>query len=219
MRLGGSGNWMYLTRRALALACAMLLVAAASAVAAPRYAVPTGGLGAGACGVGSECTIERAFAASGSGDTVHIAAGTYNPSGPLSGGAITVQGTTGVRIVGGAGFGSPTLTLGSGATVRDVRVESTSSQPALSLNGTGNRLRVFATGGDALALAGGSTLENSVVHTSDSGGTAVRVSAGLLATTTIVHSTIVATGSGSTGLDSAGLAVSGRHALIEDSAP
>ena len=49
MRFGGNRYWLYLTRRALALSCVSLLVLAASASAATRYAVPSGGLASGAC--------------------------------------------------------------------------------------------------------------------------------------------------------------------------
>jgi hypothetical protein len=61
MRLGGNRNWMYLTRRALTLASVSLLVLAASASAAPRYAVETGGQTSGICDTGNECTLNYAI--------------------------------------------------------------------------------------------------------------------------------------------------------------
>src|SRR4051794_24980230 len=110
MRLGGNRNWLYLTRRALTLAGVSLLVVAASASAATRYAVPTGGLASGACTTGAECTLKYAIEGAGAGDTVWAAAGNYNVNAPISGGNITVRPlTSGVVIRGAANLSAPTI--------------------------------------------------------------------------------------------------------------
>jgi phosphodiesterase/alkaline phosphatase D-like protein len=210
MRLGVEWNRLYLAGRALVLACLMLALGASSAgAAASLYAVPSGGLTSGGCTTGNECELEYAVeTAAASGDTVWLAPGTYAVNSAISAGNITLRGSAaGVRLVGAAGLNAPTLTV-SGGSARELRVESSSSFPAISLDGTGDRLQVFATNANAMTLAGGSTLTTSVVHTSAAGAIAVRINGGALTTTTVAHSTIVATGSGSTGLDSSGLLAS-----------
>src|SRR5215211_8045795 len=128
MRLGGNRHWLYLTRRALVLACAVLALTA-SAATADRYAVAAGGLTSGACGVGSECTLQQAIAAAGSGETVRVDSGTYAVSSPLNAGdkQLVGEGTTKPRLVGAAGLTGPTLTV-NGATVSDLRIESSSEE-------------------------------------------------------------------------------------------
>ena len=84
MRFGGNGYWLYLTRRALVVACvALMTMGAATASAADRYAVPSGGATAGACLVGSECTLEYAVeGAAQNGDTIWVAPGDYSVASP-----------------------------------------------------------------------------------------------------------------------------------------
>jgi phosphodiesterase/alkaline phosphatase D-like protein len=207
MRLGGNRNWMYLTRRALTLASVSLLVLAASASAAPRYAVETGGQTSGICDTGNECTLNYAIDNASSGDTIWVASGTYNVTSAISKSNVTVRGqAAGVRIVGAPTLSAPTMTITG--TVRELRVESSSGNPALSLDGTGDRLQVYASAGDAMTLASGSTLSTSVVHTSASGATALAITGGLLSATNVSHSTIVATGTGSRGFEGSGLLAS-----------
>ena len=211
MRLGDR-NWLYVTRRALTLACVSLLMLAASAAAAtPRYAVSSGGQTAGACDAGNECDVEYAIeGAAQSGDTVWLAPGTYNVTSQINtSDAIVIRGSgPGVRLVGSAAIGGPTLTVDAGASVRELRVESTSAYPALDLDGVGDRLEVYGGSGDAMTLRAGSNLATAVVHTPAAGATALYVTGGLLSATNISHSTVVATGSGSRGLDASGLLAS-----------
>jgi len=207
MRLGGNRNWMYVTRRALALACVSLLVLAASASAA-RYAVPTGGMTSGTCASGgNECTLKYAIESAGAGETVYVGSGNYIVSSAISGGDVVVRAqTSGVVIRGAANLTAPVLSLGNGATARELRIESQSSYPALDLTGTGDRLQVYGGTGDAMTLRAGSTLATSVVHTSAPNATALVITGGLLSATNVTHSTIVATGTGSHALDASGLA-------------
>ena len=139
MRLGVERNWLYLTRRALVLACMILAVGATSAAAAPRYAVATGGLTSGVCdSTGNACALEYAVeTVAQSGETVWLAPGNYNVTSAINGSNVHLRGqAAGVRLVGAAGLGAPTLTV-SGS-VRELRVESSSGSPALSLDGTGD---------------------------------------------------------------------------------
>jgi phosphodiesterase/alkaline phosphatase D-like protein len=195
MRLGGNRNWLYLTRRALTLACVSLLVIAASASAASRYAVPSAGATAGACGTGAECTLKYAIEGASSGDTVWVAPGTYNVNAAISRNAsITVRGSaTGVYIKGNGGLAAPVLTLAGGATLREVTVESTSLAPALDLDGSADRVQVYSNSGDAMTLHAGSTLSTSVVHTSAPGATALGITSGLLSATSILSAPSVTT--------------------------
>src|SRR5215211_3088049 len=110
------------------------------------------------------------------------------------------------RLVGAAGLTGPTLTV-NGATVSDLRIESSSSYPALEVTGTAERVELYASAGNGLTLHDGSTLTNSVVHTSAANASAVRITSGLLSATTVSHSTIVATGASSTALDASGLSL------------
>jgi phosphodiesterase/alkaline phosphatase D-like protein len=210
MRFGGRGNWGYLTRAA-ALACAALFVAVAPASAATtRYAVPAGGLTSGTCASGSECSLDYALQSAGGGDTVSLAAGSYAVTAPLSAGNVDVRGngSATTKLLGAVGLGGPVLSLDSGATVHDLQIESRSASPALDLTGSGDGIEVYSSVGDALTLRGGSDLNNSVAHTSAASATALRITGGLLTTTTVRHSTVVATGSGSKGLDASGILAS-----------
>ena len=209
MRFGGNGNWLVLTRAAV-IACACLLVFAASASAATRYAVPTGGQTSGACDTGNECDLPTALNGASGGDLVSLEAGVYTVASPLSKGDVTVAGagSDDTTIVASGALGAPVLSVDSGATVRDLTIDSAATDVALDLSGTGERIEVYSGSGDAMTLRGGSALKASVVHTSATGATALRIAGGLLTTTTVNHATIVATGSGSKGLDASGILAS-----------
>src|SRR5215212_496356 len=178
MRFGGNRYWLYLTRRALALACLTLAVSASTA-AADRYAVASGGQTGGTCGQGSECTLDYAISVAGASEIVHLAAGNYAVPAPLNIANRQLIGDDPAakpRLVGAPTLSGPTLTATN--SIRDIRVESSSSYPALDLSGTGERVEAYATGADAITLQGGSTLLTSVAHTSAAGATAVRVTGG-----------------------------------------
>src|SRR4051812_10865090 len=109
MRLGGNRNWLYLTRRVVTLAAVSLLVLSASASAATRYAVPSGGLTSGACGTGGECTLNYAVGNASSGDTIWVGSGNYNVTSAINQSGVTVRSqAAGARIVGAASLNAPT---------------------------------------------------------------------------------------------------------------
>ena len=207
MRFGGNGYWRYLTRATLA-ACAVLLIASASATAATRYAVATGGQTDGGCSAGSECTLDTAVQTTGPGDTVVLRAGRYEVTAPIAATGLRIVGA-GVDttvVVGAVSLAGPVLALDGSSTVSDVTVESRSAQPALDLSGTADTVKAFSAAGGAMVLRGSSDMASSVVHTSATGATALRMSVGLGTTTTVRHSTIVASGSGSRAIDATGTA-------------
>ena len=212
MRLLGNRNWLGNTRWALALACVALLAFTATASAADRYTQP-GGVTTGSCDSSNPCDLEYAVeSVAQPGDAVIVTGLTYTVSSPIvASGSITVRGagTPRPQIRGAAGLAGPTLTVNNGAAVTNLRITSQTSSVALDLNGIGTKLEVFSTAGDALRLRGSSDLNTAAVHTSAAGATAVVVSDGLLTGATIRHATIVATGTGSTGIDPSGLGLLG----------
>lgn len=208
MRLG-RGNWRSGTRAAVA-ACAALFIFAAPASAADRHAVPSGGLSSGTCGVGSECDLKYAIENAAAGDAVILGAGTYTVSSPIAGSDVVVRGagSTATTIIGSADIAGTVVTLDTGATIADLRIESINASAALDLIGTADSLEVYSSAGTAMILRGGGDLVNSVVHSSATGAVALEMSGGLLVAPSVRHSTVIATGSGSTALDASGILVS-----------
>ncbi len=64
-------------RLSVALAALLLLAIPSTALAADRYATPTATNVNGACSITSPCRIDHAVETAVSGDTVHVASGTY----------------------------------------------------------------------------------------------------------------------------------------------
>ena len=217
MRLLGERHWLRGTRLALGLACVVLLAFAASASAVTRYASPTGAA-AGACAIASPCELQYAVEnAAGAGDEVRIAPGTYSITSTIVAGSSKVvrgDGPVRPRLVGApALFGAP-VTIDGGASIIGVRIESQNSFPALDLNGVGTNLELYSTAGNAARMRGASELTTAIVSTSAPNATALDVTDPLLTGATVAHATILATGSGSTGLDVSGLGVTATPTVI-----
>ena len=209
MRTNGDPYWLRGALRAAVLACALVgLTAAPAAAATTRHAVPTGGAPGGACGPAAACTLKAAIEGAAAGDTVSVAPGAYSVSSSIAGSDVTVTGGTSedTAITGAANLSGPVLSLTGSTTVRNLTVRSTNSQAALDLDGTADAVEVYSSAGRAMTLRGAGTIDNSVVHTSAPSATALRVTAGLGSNPLVRHATVVATGSGSTAIDSSGLA-------------
>lgn len=191
-----------------------LLLAAAPASAAIRHAAPNG-VGV-ACSSASPCSFGTATGPGvGAGDEVVLAAGDYP--------ALTVQTTLpsfGVQIHGASRQNRAVLHLNGSGQVRvtgtsrlsDVDIASVSSNPALKLDsgGTGERLRIDATGGGsasgALEIYDG-TLGNSVLRATSANAKAAQTRPnGSVVTATLRNVTIVATGTGAVGYSLAAIA-------------
>jgi hypothetical protein len=217
MRLLGERHWLRGTRLALGLACVVLLACAASASAVTRYASPTGAA-AGTCAIASPCELQYAVEnAAGAGDEVRIAPGTYSITSTIVAGSSKVvrgDGPVRPRLVGApALFGAP-VTIDGGASIIGVRIESQNSFPALDLNGVGTNLELYSSAGNAARMRGASELTTAIVSTSAPNATALDLTDPLLTGATVAHATIVATGSGSTGLDVSGLGVTATPTVI-----
>ena len=209
MRTTGDRYWLQRARRAALLSCALVSITTATATAAPvtRHAVPSGGATSGGCTEVAPCTLEQAIEGAASGDTVSMTPGSYTVDAPIAAADLTLTGADSedTTITGAAGLAGPVLTLDQGATVKNLTITATGAQPALDLDGGADAVELHSTAGDAMVLRGGSTLENSVVHTSAANATALRIAAGLASNPLVRHATVVATGTGSTAIDAAGL--------------
>ncbi|MCE7949693.1 MAG: hypothetical protein DYH18_01125 [Xanthomonadales bacterium PRO7] len=113
-------------RTAIACASLVMLTAAAQAAATDRWVAPTGNNTSNSCTVqASPCqTIVYAIGQSGSGDTIHIAAGTYDL---LSGSPLTIT-TPNLTLVGADPNNKPVIQRTAGAT----------NQALLVINGAKN---------------------------------------------------------------------------------
>jgi phosphodiesterase/alkaline phosphatase D-like protein len=211
MRMLGDRNRLKGPRLALATVCVLFAVPTASASAATLYADPAGAA-AGACTAVAPCELEYAVeTAAAAGDEVRLADGTYAVASPIVAAGVTVRGAGPgrARLVGAVGLAGPTLTVAGGGTATHLRIESKNAQVALDLSGIGRDLEIDSTGGTAARVRGSSELNTTVVHTSAAGATALSLTDGLLTGASVYHATVLATGSGSTGLDASGLNVLG----------
>ncbi|MEY2532202.1 MAG: hypothetical protein QOF29_112 [bacterium] len=217
MRLFGERHWFGGTRLALGVACVVLLAFASSASAVTRYAAPAGAT-IGTCAVATPCELEYAVeTAAGAGDEIRVTSGTYSITSAIVAGSSKIlrgDGATRPRLVGIGGLSGAPVTVQGGASIQNLRIESQNASPALDLDGTGNDLELYSTGGDAARVRGSSDLTTAVVTTSAPNATALALTDGLLAGATVRHATIVATGSGSTGLDASGLNLLGIGAPL-----
>jgi hypothetical protein len=172
-----------------------LVVGAVPALAAQRYATPTGT--GSTCTQASPCSLTTAVGSALAGDEVIVGPGSYGSAGtPLS--ATIQSGVADLDVHGvDAGSGSPGATIfsdatygvvlfGSGDTVSDLDVEDSGSSGGAALalgdggNVSGERLTARAGASERIAceLLLGSTLSDSLCQGSDPGGDGLDVSGG-----------------------------------------
>jgi hypothetical protein len=114
----------------MTLACALLLVGSAPAMAAQRYAAP-GGTTAGACPSSAPCALGTALDGAASGDEIVVAPGDYvvttglSPTVPLD--VHGIAGQPRPRIVGSSSMTSAALSFKAGGTLRHLAVGATST--------------------------------------------------------------------------------------------
>lgn len=210
-----------------AILAVLLAIPGAAGAATVLQAVPSGGAAGGTCDAAAPCTLAGALAGASSGDTVRLAAGTYDVATPLN---VTVGGLT---IEGDAAAAPPLLQwsgspdasflklAASGQTLRRVRVEGgvngaqtlVRSGPVVT-NTTLEGVTVRNAGsGTAVALRDG-LLRDSVVVTTGAGGIAA------IATGAVTSSTLIADGLGgralytSTGYFGGAAAVTVRNTIL-----
>ena len=191
-------------RRLPALILALVLLAVpATAGAAVRQAVPTGGATSGPCDAAAPCTLDQAIGGAAANDTVRLAGGTYAFAAPLelTAGGLAVEGDPGTAPPLLQWTGSPSasaLYLGADdQTLRHLRVEGSvngaqtlvRTNPAV-VGATVERVEVRNAGsGTGVAVRSSVVRDSVVVSTGDAG-------IAMIATGTIAGSTVVADGLG-----------------------
>jgi hypothetical protein len=193
-------------RRAITLGVCASLLGVAPAVAATRYASPTGGT-TEPCEQGNPCSLNHAIEAAKAGDEVVVLAGTYPVAATLSNfAALNVHGQAGAAIpeidYTAKGFGA-LLALGSGSTAS--RLFLVGTEPEQILIGGGGAyddLLVEARAAkETLAqLPGGAVLRDSVLWSTAAVAEATGVSSTSFGTETLRNDTIELPGSGSVAL-------------------
>ncbi len=188
---------------ALAIALALLLVLAPSAMATDLHAVPTGGSASGSCALGSPCTLTRAFAVAVDADDIRLASGTYDvPSQlTLNAAGAYVQPEAGAPTRPVLHDSNPTsatalLINADGVTLRGLRVEGSSSglpDDLVAFAGThyGGQVESMdiSQTGAAAALSGiGLTVRDSVVANQNAAGVAGLMSGMVIGSTFIADS-------------------------------
>jgi hypothetical protein len=183
------------------MAIAVLLLAASPALAAQRFASPTGS--GSTCSQASPCPIQIAVNNAGMGDEVIVAPGDYSPPASVTPGFsnIYVHGVYGQpmpRIHFTAGF----LWIGNpGDRASWLAVDSTSSAPLETTNGgSADQVIAHSTGSAAQACYVYATLIDSVCWVSGAGSIGIEAQTGLMTTITLRNVTAVATGSGGIGV-------------------
>jgi hypothetical protein len=181
-------------------AIAALLLAASPALAAQRYAAPTGG--GTACSSGSPCTIQQVFTGATTGDEIILNPGDYPVATtlflPANGFAHGVQGQPAPRIHFTATHyihtGNP------GSRLSYIQIDGPTSAPLeVDQNTQADQVYVHATGGDACLVYG--TLIDSVCWTSGASGEAINGAATSAYTPVLRNVTAEATASGGVGVE------------------
>jgi hypothetical protein len=189
----------------VAMTC--LLVPFASAQAATRYAAPDGSAANTPCTVkASPCDIQTAMNTSlQEGDTLLLAPGTYQPTGPLQSArdSVGVEGEPGepaplVETVDGHGL----WFQGGSSTVRDVRIKAPhQAEEGLLMTGDDSlaeRVEVTGEAGWACALDSGIVRDSLCASTLSGGGSGLHADiSGAFVTKAITLSNVTATGTGS----------------------
>src|SRR3954451_6953199 len=188
---------------------------APAADAAVRFASPAGA-GAAPCAEAAPCNINTAISGAADGDEVVLASGTYDSAHGVPVQGIDVGNTQDNLLIHGrpgrprpvisySDGGEPVVeVLGSGTTIRDVRLEAlAANEIGLYAPGSGtfDRMQILASGngGVGALLFGASVLRSSIVRATGTSATAVRVSDGSDAE--LVGDTLYAAASGSKGLE------------------
>src|SRR4051812_9690065 len=167
---------------------------APAANAAVRFASPDGA-GAAPCAEAAPCNINSAISGAADGDEVVLASGTYDAAHGVPVQGIDVANTQdNLLIHGRPGQPRPVISfsdgsepvvevLGTGTTIRDVRLEALAANE-IGLHapggGTFDRVQILASGngGVGALLLGASVLRSSIVRATGTSATAVRVSDG-----------------------------------------
>lgn len=197
-------------RTAIILGAWLSLLGATPALAATRYASPTGGT-TEPCEQGNPCSLPHAIEAAKAGDEVVVLAGTYSVAATLSNfAALNIHGQAGAAIpeidYTAKGFGT-LLALGSGSTAS--RLFLVGTEPEQILIGGGGAyddLLVEARAAKEILaqLPGEAVLRDSVLWSTAAVAEATGVSSTSFGTETLRNDTIELPGSGSVALQASG---------------
>lgn len=196
------------------LALGLLWIAVPSTASAVDRYVAAGGSGS-SCTVGQPCSIQTGVGSAASGDTVLVAAGSYTVSAPLvANGAFTVKGVPGQARpqISNNGTGSTSVSTGSGS----ITWEKTTL--VLIGGATAERLSVYQSGSNAIAIeAQKTTVSDSLAVSTGGGGIAVDLVGGsdLFPGSAVLRNSIVyANGSAGTGINGTGLGLHLRNLTV-----
>jgi hypothetical protein len=213
-------------RRAAVALAALILLLPATASAATRVAVPSGGLHSGGCAANAPCALDAALSSASPGDEVVVSGGDYDVETALGVPAgVNLRGADGARprLLGDLDAAAPTLTAGAGSSVRHLSIRNDGKgTDALELRGgLAEDLVLEAKKGRAATVrrdADAVVLRDSVLTADDSSGRALQVVAGpllALGTVQLRNLTVEDFGSSSTAIySSAGVAALSMQNVI-----
>jgi hypothetical protein len=190
-------------------AAVVLTPAPATALAAQRFASPTGTT-ADTCATPAEaCRIDKAINGATAGDEVVLAPGSYTAPVQLTNTeAITIRGASGsTRPVINAATGNGLFLSSDGVVVRDLEIVHTGSNVGLLVFGTGvvERVSVHSSGSSACAASYDALVRDSLCVATGIGSAAIEASVGTAGAPSyaprLLNVTAVATGAGGTGID------------------
>lgn len=194
----------------LAGAVVVLHQAPATALAAQRFASPTGTT-ADSCATPAEaCRIDKAINGATAGDEVVLAPGSYTAPVQLTNTeAITVRGASSANrpVINAATGNGLFLSAGGAVVVRDLEIVHTGSNVGLLVFGSGvvERVSVRSSGSSACAASYYALVRDSLCVSTGPGGAAIEASVGTAGapsyTPRLRNVTAVATGVGGTGID------------------
>ena len=194
----------------LAAAAVVLQTAPAAALAAQRFASPTGTTADSCATPADACRIDKAINGALAGDEVVLAPGTYTAPVQLTNTeAITIRGASASNrpVINAATGNGLFLSSGGDIAVRDLEIVHTGSNVGLLVFGAGvvERVSVRSSGSSACAASYYALVRDSLCVSTGPGGAAIEASVGTAGapsyTPRLRNVTAVATGVGGTGID------------------